>query len=248
MRLILPSERKFEVYHAVETDQLSRREAARRFGLSPTRVQQIVVDVKQFIAQHGSEDVLNIAPQMLELASLRLCHERLSHLYRTTMRLSQGLDSGETSAYVRLLQTAARLTIDQAKVAGRIGKAQTALIEAGELNYEVHEIVYEDDDEEAPSLAVAEEADHDEATSPPARGCTENAASSSEPTAEEFAVLAEVAASLGPEATSEQVVAEVMKRGLMHVFENTPAQSARAEAMPPGVPQTFRSLNRSAPR
>ncbi len=247
MRLILPSERKFEVYHAVETDQLSRREAARRFGLSPTRVQQIVVDVKQFIAQHGSEDVLNIAPQMLELASLRLCHARLSHLYSTTMRLSHGLDSRQTSAYVRLLQTAARLTIDQAKVAGRIGKAQTALIEAGELNYEVHELVYEED-EETPALAVAEESEAEEATSPPARGCTENALSSSEPTEEELAVLTEVAASLGPDATSEQVVAEVMKRGLMHVFENTPAQSARAAAMPPGVPQTFRSLNRSAPR
>jgi hypothetical protein len=233
MRLILPSERKFEVYHAVETDQLSRREAARRFGLSPTRVQQIVADVKHFIARHGGEDVLNIEPQMLELASLRLCHERLSHLYRTTMRLSQGLDSRDTSAYVRLLQTAARLTIDQAKVAGRIGKAQIALIEAGELNNEVHEIVYEDSDD---------------ALSPPAGGCTENAAFESEPTPEELAVLTEVAASLGPDATSEQVIAEVMKRGLMHVFEKTPAQSAPAAAMPPGVPQTFRSLNRSAPR
>lgn len=166
MHLVVPSERNFEVYHAVEIELMSRRTAATRFGISSTRVQQIVAQVKEFVREHGDDAIVQAAPERLELASLNVCHEKLNYFYKSTMRLwNQVRDQPAAAAgSVRLLHSAARLSIEQTKVVARIAKVRLAMIEEGTLERvdpAQLTIVREDDNEEATP-----------ATSPPSGGCT----------------------------------------------------------------------------
>ena len=160
MRITLPSERKFEVYHAVKTQLMSRRDAAARFGISPTRVQQMVADVERFITEHGSVDLLNLPPDRLELASLNVCHAKLSHFYKQIMQQWRVAEQqpGGVAASVRLLHAAARISLDQTRLVARIAKARQALIESGSLQPTVYEFVHEDEQEST--------------IAPPTGGCT----------------------------------------------------------------------------
>jgi hypothetical protein len=220
MRVTFPSEQKFEVYHAVESLKLSRREVAKRFGLSLTRVQQMMSDVTAFVSEYGSEDLLNVAPERRELVALRLCYERMCFFYRTIMRKYNALEAsnGSTGAMVKLLTTGSKISMDQAKLAGRIAKVEQEMIEAGTLDFQQHAFEYEDDDDDdlesaTPVRATAQQEEEDDDNE-------------REPTEEEMQAIKEIFTKLGPNATSEQVYAELVKRGMENVFEKTPVQRA----------------------
>jgi hypothetical protein len=221
MRVTFPSEQKFEVYHAVESLKLSRREVAKRFGLPLTRVQQMMSDVTAFVSEYGSEDLLNVAPERRELVALRLCYERMCFFYRTIMRKYNALEAsnGSPGAMVKLLTTGSKISMDQAKLAGRIAKVEQEMIEAGTLDYQQHAFEYEDDEDEeteseTPVRATAQQEEDDEEDN------------EREPTEEEMQAIKEIFTKLGPKATSEQVYAELVKRGMENVFEKTPVQRA----------------------
>jgi hypothetical protein len=214
MRVTMPSERKFEIYHAVQTEHLSRREAARRFKLSPTRVQQMVMEVRAFVLEHGSESTLNMEPDQLELASLRLGYEKLCFYEQRLMRQWTAAESSASmqGLAVRLMQASARIVIEQTKLAGRIAKVQKEMLEEGTFEAAQHSYVLEDDDDE--------ETEHSEA-SPPEEDCTEDDPPMS---AEEERMINEIIASLGPNATSDQIFQATLLRGAQMKPENTPAQ------------------------
>jgi hypothetical protein len=225
MRVTFPNEKKFEVYHAVESLKLSRREVAKRFGLSLTRVQQMMSDVTAFVSEYGSEDLLNVPPERRELVALRLCYERMSFFYRTIMRKYNALEAsnGSTGPMVKLLTTASKLSGDQAKLAGRIAKVEQEMIEAGTLDYQQHVFEYEDGEEEetesatpvrtlAPRAADEQEVDDED---------------DSELTLEEAQQVAAIITKLGPDASSEQFFEELVAQGLVDRFEKTPVQRPR---------------------
>lgn len=161
MRVTLPSERNFEIYHAAVTEQMARRDVAARFGLSLTRVQQIVTQVEHFVREHGHERLRCDSPERLELSSLRLCYDQVDHFQKMVMRSYHALNEQGASvvAQCRLLQTATRLCIDLTRVAGRIAKAQCAMLEAGTINRtEVERVEFElspEDRGEEPAIAGA---------------------------------------------------------------------------------------------
>src|SRR5690349_19998971 len=113
MRVTFPSEQKFEVYHAVESLKLSRSEVAKRFGISLTRVQQMMSDVTAFVSEYGSEDLLNVSPERRELVALRLRYERLCFFYLTIMRKYNALEAsnGSAGAMVKLLTTGSKISM-----------------------------------------------------------------------------------------------------------------------------------------
>lgn len=226
MRADVPSERNFEVYHAVETYKLTRREAAKRFGISPTRVQQIVVDVKEFLCDHGSVELLNIPPADVELASLRVCYERLNHFYTKVIRQFNTLELSMpgSPATIRLIQAATRISVEQSKVAGRICKVQKQMIESGEMPEPSHTFYQEvlEDDEDERNESHGDEAEQ----TPLEEGCTEN---NEEPTEEEQAAVAEVIAKLGPHATFDDIVREALTHKSLNKSAYTPAQPTVVE-------------------
>jgi hypothetical protein len=215
MRVTMPSERKFEIYHAVQTEHLSRREAARRFKLSPTRVQQMVMEVRAFVLEHGSESTLNMEPDQLELASLRLGYEKLCFYEQRLMRQWTAAEASASTQglAVRLMQASARIVIEQTKLAGRIAKVQKEMLEEGTFEATQHSYVLEEDEDD-------EEAAHSE-PSPPEEDCTEDDPPMS---AEEERMIKEIIASLGPGATSDQIFQAILLRGGLIKPENTPAQ------------------------
>ena len=160
MRVTLPSERNFEIYHAAVTEQMARRDVAARFGLSLTRVQQIVTQVEHFVREHGHERLRCDSPERLELSSLRLCYDQVDHFQKMVMRSYHALNEQGASvvAQCRLLQTATRLCIDLTRVAGRIAKAQCALLEAGTIERaEVERVEFElspEDQGEEPAITT----------------------------------------------------------------------------------------------
>jgi hypothetical protein len=180
MQLTLPSERNFDIYQAVTTEQLSVREAAQRFRVSPARVQQIVAQVKHFVLTHGCEALHCSSPERLELGSLRMCYVRLEHYQRLVMRsYHAGPEPASVSAQCRLLQAAARLSIDLTRVVGRIAKVQLDMLEAGTLQREELEnveFVLADEDLQMDSPkakeAPAVELDATVVIEPPAGGYT----------------------------------------------------------------------------
>ena len=70
MTLSLPSERNWAIFHSVTTEHLSRREAAERFGLSSTRVQQIV----QQVIDSGAFDSAQVVYNMLNPSAGEALH------------------------------------------------------------------------------------------------------------------------------------------------------------------------------
>lgn len=145
MQLTVPSQRNFDIYHAVATQGLSRREAAAKFSLSPTRVQQIVEQVRFYVSQFGSEDFLFFPAEQAELISLRMNYERLRHLYNHMIKAWQQSQTpypypGESPAAIptplappksggdlRLLRQAVRITMQQSQIAARITQAHLRL-------------------------------------------------------------------------------------------------------------------------
>jgi hypothetical protein len=162
----------------VTTEQLSVREAAQRFRVSPARVQQIVAQVKHFVLTHGCEALHCSSPERLELGSLRMCYVRLEHYQRLVMRnYHAGVEPATVSAQCRLLQAAARLSIDMTRVVSRIAKVQLDMLEAGTLQREELENVEfvladEDLQIDSPFEAPAVESDAAVAIEPPAGGYT----------------------------------------------------------------------------
>lgn len=224
MRLMIPSERNFEIYNAVQTDRMSRRNAAARFGISPTRVQQIVAQVQAFVLHHGDEVLLEMPPELMEVGALNLCHQRLGYLYHKLMLRCQAAEEASgPAACVRFILAAARLTIEQTKIAGRLGKTHRTLLEEGfvERSNEPLEVVYEEEDnaaEEAAPTTTPIEA----ATSPPAGGCT---APSVAPSITEQASLASNSLTVDDDATCDQILVAMERRKRVQEAEITPAQS-----------------------
>lgn len=80
MRACEPSERNFEIFAEVEFGGLSLRAAAEKFDLSPTRVTQVVQQVRHWLKQSTPEwaqDDLKALP----LVACRIWEERLRFLY-----------------------------------------------------------------------------------------------------------------------------------------------------------------------
>lgn len=225
MRVNIPDERKFEIYHAVETQLVSRREAARRFGISPTRVQQIVSDVQTFVVRHGGDALLTMPAAFLELGALNVCHEKLQFFYSQIIRqwrseMNQGANS------VRLLQAAARLSIEQAKLAGRIAKVRLAMLEAGLLEEGANEFVYAEDEAEQDETVAGRDPAEDQvaelpAIAPPAGGCT---ADDDRSYPEDLQAMLDVLAKSDDNTACDALVAALLKRGEANAREQTPAQ------------------------
>ncbi len=215
MRVTIPSERKFAIYHAIETERLSPVAAARRFGVEVGEALAISANVRHFVAVHGSIELLDQAPEEFELISLRRCHAQLDHFYATLMRQWRTVEQNP-SASARLLQAAARLAIEQTRIAGRIAKVQRAMIEEGTLERETHEYVYEEEP--------------DEATSPPARGCTDPLA---DWTDAELTAAVQHITSLDPKATCEDVMSAILTGKYQKPVEKTPAQLDTADSAKP---------------
>lgn len=223
MRLTIPSERNFAIYNAVHADRMSRRNAAARFGISPTRVQQIVDQVQVFVLHYGDEMLLAMSPEMMEVGALNLCHQRLGYLYHKLMLHCQAAEEASgPAACVRFILAAARLTVEQTKIAGRIGKSHRTLLEEGfvERSTEPLEIVYEEEEESVEEAASPTSSE--EANSPPAGGCT--APSAAAPIATQSGLASEVL-TVDDDATCDQILAAMERRKRVQETEITPAQS-----------------------
>jgi hypothetical protein len=234
MPTTIPSERKFQIYHAVESQRLSRRDAARRFGVSCTRVQQVVTEVRSFVMRHGSGELLASPPELCELRALRLCYERLAHFYDTLMRQWSALsgDDRSVAASIRLLHAAMRISVEQTKLAGRIAKLQVAAQEEGtapastfEVDYDEEGAAAEGPDELPPSAPAMSEYEASNGESlPPVGGCTEFGDSGAESVEEEWAEVQDIIATLGGQPTLEEFRAEAYRRAAQRVGFRPPVQ------------------------
>jgi hypothetical protein len=163
MQVTIPNRRSFHIYHAIDTERQSPEATARRFGESVERVREVHAAVRQFVVEHGNGKLASFGPAKVELGMLHLCFERLDFFLGMVMRLlDQAHDQGNVAGAVRLMYAAARLSVEQAKLAGRVQKAHAALVEAGVIEppREPLEIDFQLDDPPRPS------------TSPPVGGCT----------------------------------------------------------------------------
>lgn len=114
----LPSERDWALYQAVRVEQWPTRAAATGFGISPTRVCQIVQRTAAFIAQAVAVPSKEEETQQLA-AGKQLAADRIDYLYGQAMncfRHSQGKDNSCSTGRrsygdMRYLQAAARLAL-----------------------------------------------------------------------------------------------------------------------------------------
>jgi hypothetical protein len=114
----LPSERDWALYQAVRVEQWPTRAAATGFGISPTRVCQIVQRTAAFIAQAVTVPSKEEESQQLA-AGKQLAADRIDYLYGQAMncfRHSQGKDNSCSTGRrsygdMRYLQAAARLAL-----------------------------------------------------------------------------------------------------------------------------------------
>jgi hypothetical protein len=114
----LPSERDWALYQAVRVEQWPTRAAATGFGISQTRVCQIVQRTAAFVAQAVTVPSKEEEAQQLA-AGKQLAADRIDYLYGQAMscfRYSQGKDNSCSTGRrsygdMRYLQTAARLAL-----------------------------------------------------------------------------------------------------------------------------------------
>lgn len=184
MKIMVPSERNFDIYNAVTTAGKSLRTVAALFELSLTRVQQIVDQVRYYLSQFGSQELLFSPPRQAELAALRLTYEKLRYIQGQLMRewdASLAKANGESSddalsltrsksqPNIKLVQQAVKVSIEQTKLAGRIAKVYGELHEQGEVEslpqFDGCEVI---DDNAEISLPPVHNV-----SLPPAGGCTE---------------------------------------------------------------------------
>jgi hypothetical protein len=136
MNLSLPSDRNFEVYHEVKMGGLSLRAAAKVFGVSAHRVQEICQQVEAWYAANMADWARSYDPETQAVAAWRKNLLVLDQLFTQTMRAWHGATepepietpkSGEPirredfgqSRYVNL---AARLTYQKSLVATAMAK------------------------------------------------------------------------------------------------------------------------------
>ena len=240
MTITVPSPRNFEIFHAVQTLQMSRRGAAEVFGISPTRVQQIVTEVKHFVIRHGSAEVLGDADEDLEKAALRLCYERLNYMFYSAMHVWRG-SQGELTVVrrsgakessttapafgaVQVFHAAMKAAVEQTKVAKvlanllreeRDGQPQT---EREPIDYILAD---EEDDASESALRAATTAT---TTSPPVSGCT---VTTPPVTSSVFADALASSTSLDDQLTCDGLMNALMHRRLAQRSGNAPAQSPK---------------------
>lgn len=236
MTITVPSPRNFEIFHAVQTLQMSRRGAAEVFGISPTRVQQIVTEVKHFVIRHGSAEVLGDADEDLEKAALRLCYERLNYMFYSAMHVWRGSQgeltvvrrSGakETSTTapafgaVRVFHAAMKAAVEQTKVAkvlaNLLREERNGQPPAG--REPIQYVLAEEEDD------ATEPAPRTTATSPPVSGCT---VATPPVTSSVFADALAPSTSLDEQLTCDGLMNALMHRRLAQRSGNAPAQSAK---------------------
>lgn len=236
MTISVPSPRNFEIFHAVQTLQMSRRGAAEVFGISPTRVQQIVAEVKHFVIRHGSAEVLGPADEDLEKAALRLCYERLNYMFYSAMHVWRGSQgeltvvrrtgAKETSTTapafgaVRVFHAAMKAAVEQTKVAKVLaGLLREERDRQPPEQRQPIEYVLADDEEDAPPPAPLAAA-----TSPPSSGCTVTTPSVASSV---FADALAQNTSLDEQLTCDGLMNALMHRRLAQRQGNAPAQSAK---------------------
>jgi hypothetical protein len=250
MTITVPSPRNFEIFHAVQTLQMSRRGAAEVFGISPTRVQQIVTEVKRFVIRHGSVEIVGDAEEDLEKAALRLCYERLNYMFYSAMHVWRGSQgeltvvrrcgAKETSTTapsfgaVRVFHAAMKAAIEQTKVAKvlanllreeRNGQPQT--------EREPIEYVLADEEEDdgatepaqpAARMPTAATAAATPLASPPVSGCT---VATPPVTSSVFADALAQGSTLDDQLTCDGLMNALMHRRLALRQGKAPAHSAK---------------------
>lgn len=136
MNLSLPSDRNFEVYHQVKIGGVSLRAAAKAFGISAHRVQEICQQVEAWYEANAAEWARDYDPQTQALAAWRINLLVLDHLYRQAVRAWHGLTEPEmiesagpcevvrrdALGQPRYLSLAARLTFQKSLVATAMAK------------------------------------------------------------------------------------------------------------------------------
>lgn len=114
----VPSQRDWALYQAVRVEQYPTHAAAEGFGISPTRVCQIVQRTAAFIAQAVTVPSKEDEAQQLA-AGKQLAADRIDYLYSqavTCFRYSQGKENGCSTGRrsygdMRYLHAAARLAL-----------------------------------------------------------------------------------------------------------------------------------------
>ena len=118
-----PSERDFQVFRFVRVETNSTRAAGQVFGISQTRVRQVVSRVAEYllgVAREGLEDDEEERAGSLSVAE-QIARMQLEHLYSQAMQSwndSQRMNGlGQTSlGQVRYLSLAARISLLMSKV------------------------------------------------------------------------------------------------------------------------------------
>ena len=136
MNLALPSDRNFEVYHEVKMGGLSLRAAAKVFGVSAHRVQEICQQVEAWYAANMADWARSYDPETAAVAAWRNNLFVLDQLYKQTMRAWHGATEPESIeppkpgepirredfGQSRYMNLAARLTYQKSLVATAMAK------------------------------------------------------------------------------------------------------------------------------
>lgn len=85
MRATDPSDRNYEIFCDVEFASVSLRKAAEKYQLSPTRIQQIVEQVRQWFRATSVSWEVEGSPIGTAMLAMRVCEERLRYLNTLTM-------------------------------------------------------------------------------------------------------------------------------------------------------------------
>ena len=85
MRVTEPSDRNHEIFYDVEFGGVSLRRAAEKYALSPTRIQQIVIQVRDWFQATAPDWAVEGDPQRTAMLASRIAEERFRFLYTTTI-------------------------------------------------------------------------------------------------------------------------------------------------------------------
>lgn len=149
MPVTIPSERNFAIYHRSLSEGCSRTQVASEFGISPTRVQQVVQQVQGWVAQHGCREFAGLAGSRLHLAALRITLERLAHTRHAIRQqweetkhqevvvrtLGAQRDTTIRPAYraLTLMRECSRLAFDELKITRELAAFEDKLLSEGTL-------------------------------------------------------------------------------------------------------------------
>jgi hypothetical protein len=101
MRATEPSDRNYLIFCDVEFAGRSLRSVAEEQDISPTRVQQIVAEMRAWFIASTPEWVRDTDPDTAPMHACRFHHERLQHLYSLSMQAWRASQTDVTTTRVR---------------------------------------------------------------------------------------------------------------------------------------------------